>query len=507
MRNITLASLSIIAIMSLAGCGSTDDNDVVTTSVSGVAVDPELIEATVFVDANNDGLFSTGELSTTTDNNGSFTLNIPSQNLDKPLVVTGGLDKATMEPFTGKFSALLETDSTAQNLTPLTTLVHTYQVQNQLLTLTQTKAQVASSLGITEDDLDKNPVEVGNEALLKISMELERVASYINEKDSNVSTTDIYNDYAQALSNGTNFTDLVSTVIDDNNDSLDDLDKEKLNDLHLELGSIDVSNFSAYSLALTIDNIDKNISAVSDRSKLSDDLFNNQLMVIEASELEDEMNDRENKYQEMLLQQSSGDNFNLSDYPISELNDETKNTLAYMWNEERLAYDMYSALYLLYPQQNSFVNIATKSEVKHVELVRSLLERYDINITNISDANSTYSDDQVDAFEAGTYSVDAIQNLYDTLYTEGTSSVQDALEVGCQIEVLDVNDLDLKIQTAQANGSEDVVAVFEILRKGSYVHYWAYDKGLKAIGVTEGCGVLGAEYTKTLEQYPTQDSI
>jgi len=40
----------------------------------------------------------------------------------------------------------------------------------------------------------------------------------------------------------------------------------------------------------------------------------------------------------------------------------------------------------------------------------------------------------------------------------------------------------------------DVVNAFEFLRYGSYSHYWAFDSGLKNMGVTDGCCILGDEY-------------
>ena len=183
----------------------------------------------------------------------------------------------------------------------------------------------------------------------------------------------------------------------------------------------------------------------------------------------------------------------LSSYPMSELSEETKYTLAYMWNEERLAYDLYNALHELYVEEKTFVNIATKSESKHIAWVEELVERYDINITNLVDYKEHYSEEELRKFVPGEYNIEAIQLLYNDLYAKGKGSLQDALEVGCMVEVVDINDLNEDIAIASSSGADDVVAVFETLRDGSYQHYWAFDGALKNIGITNGCYVEGDE--------------
>jgi hypothetical protein len=183
----------------------------------------------------------------------------------------------------------------------------------------------------------------------------------------------------------------------------------------------------------------------------------------------------------------------------SELTPEQMFTLAYMWNEERLAHDLYLALDALYPSQ-TLENIATRSESSHIASVEALIEKYDLNILNTDDFSGGYDAAALDAFEPGTYSLEAIADLYETLYGKGSQSLQDALEVGCMVEVTDINDLNEDI--AAAEGADDLVLVYENLREGSYNHYWAFDRALKGIGVTEGCCSLGDAYCKTAEEYP-----
>ncbi len=196
-----------------------------------------------------------------------------------------------------------------------------------------------------------------------------------------------------------------------------------------------------------------------------------------------------------------GGTIDLTQYPMAELTNDQKYTLAFQWNEEKMAKDIYLALNEVYPTQQ-FYNIATRSETKHQDMIEELVKRYDINITNVGDYTVNYSEEELKALPAGTFGLDVIQELYDTLYEKGIQSQRDALEVGCMVEVTDVNDLNEDIAVAQEVNATDLIATYENLRSGSYNHYWSFDKALKALGVEDGCASLGAEYAKTTEEYP-----
>ncbi len=183
----------------------------------------------------------------------------------------------------------------------------------------------------------------------------------------------------------------------------------------------------------------------------------------------------------------------------SDLNVTQKYALAYMWNEEKLAKDIYLALDALTPHQTLY-NIATRSETQHEASVETLVQKYDINITNLENYEVRYSESELRALAPGEYGVSEVQELYDALYAKGSQSLQDALEVGCMVEVTDVEDLDRYIETA--GDAVDLVMVFSNLRSGSYNHYWAFDNALKTLGVSEGCCTLGENYCKTPEEYP-----
>ncbi len=183
----------------------------------------------------------------------------------------------------------------------------------------------------------------------------------------------------------------------------------------------------------------------------------------------------------------------------SSLTPELKNSLAYMGNEERLAHDVYLNLYNFHKDVNGadipqLYNIATRSETQHIAIVQNLVKSYEIDISQLSEVDENVVNENGLSSEnmiSGVYDIQKIQDLYDMLYAKGVSSRQDALEVGCMVEVTDIDDLDRYIQEAQASGASDIQASFETLREGSYSHYWAFDAGLKSMGIAEGCCSLG----------------
>ena len=198
----------------------------------------------------------------------------------------------------------------------------------------------------------------------------------------------------------------------------------------------------------------------------------------------------------------NGTGVDLSQYPLSNLTDAQKYTIAYMWNEEKLAKDLYIELNLIYPTQQ-LENIGTRSEPMHQALVEDLVERYDLNITNLVDYKENYSEEELRAFASGEFGVQEIQDLYDTLYAEGKASQQAALEVGCKVEVTDVEDLLEEIAIAEEVDAQDLIAVWNVLLSGSYNHYWAFDTGLKNMGIADGCCSLGDAYCHP--EYPQNE--
>lgn len=169
---------------------------------------------------------------------------------------------------------------------------------------------------------------------------------------------------------------------------------------------------------------------------------------------------------------------NTTTTPRSTLTPQLANSIQFMYNEERLAKDVYLDIYKRQPVKQ-LTKIAQQAEVKHIAAVNQLASKYGLN---------------TGSYPNGKYPEQELQSLYNKLYSKGIRSQKDALEVGCMVEVVDIDDLNKYIGQAQASNAQDVLSVFNYLRKGSYNHYWAFDKGLKNIGVSNGCCSLGQKY-------------
>jgi hypothetical protein len=136
--------------------------------------------------------------------------------------------------------------------------------------------------------------------------------------------------------------------------------------------------------------------------------------------------------------------------------------LIFMREEERLAEDVYRALYARWNLQ-VFANIAG-AEATHTASVKTLLDRYQLA-------------DPVAGRAAGTYKNAAIQALYTSLVAQGSRSLVDALTVGATIEDLDIADLRARVST-----TPDIALVYANLDKGSRNHLRSFVSQLRSRG-------------------------
>ncbi len=139
------------------------------------------------------------------------------------------------------------------------------------------------------------------------------------------------------------------------------------------------------------------------------------------------------------------------------LSDEEIQGIILMREEEKLARDVYLALYEKWGI-NSFYNIA-QSEQKHFDSVGNEL----IDYFNL--------DDPVKNDIPGVFSSEQLQNLYYELLEKGLSSIQGAVEVGLTIEDLDIYDLQDLIDSTDNPTIENV---YKNLQSGSVNHMGAF---------------------------------
>ncbi len=139
------------------------------------------------------------------------------------------------------------------------------------------------------------------------------------------------------------------------------------------------------------------------------------------------------------------------------LTDEQKDKLFFIYQEEKVARDVYITLGNIYTDENTFASIQL-SEQRHIDAARDLCEKYDVSIEG------------VDEDSVGNFVLPVLQELYDTCVAEGEKSLLDALKVGEMIEITDIDDL----EEASVGMPEDVASVFESLKEGSLSHLDAF---------------------------------
>lgn len=135
--------------------------------------------------------------------------------------------------------------------------------------------------------------------------------------------------------------------------------------------------------------------------------------------------------------------------------------LIYMREEEKLARDVYLALYEQWGTP-VFQNIAG-SEQAHMDSVLMLLDQYELT-------------DPAAGKAVGEFTEPLFQSLYEQLVAQGSLSQAEALKVGATIEELDIVDLEERL--AQT-GNETMVQVYSNLLAGSENHLRAFVSNLE----------------------------
>lgn len=149
-----------------------------------------------------------------------------------------------------------------------------------------------------------------------------------------------------------------------------------------------------------------------------------------------------------------------------DLTDSELASLLKMKEEEKLARDVYSALYKKWGSQ-IFSKIAA-AENNHLNAIILLLENYGEVTT---------------AGAAGQFTDPEVQALYNELVSAGSATIADAYKTGALIEEMDIKDLVLALNSTS---NENIIMVFENLYKGSRNHLRAFNREL---------AILGIEYT------------
>lgn len=156
-----------------------------------------------------------------------------------------------------------------------------------------------------------------------------------------------------------------------------------------------------------------------------------------------------------------------SDVPIVSLTADQKDLLLWMYQEEKVARDVYIWMDDIYgTQTDTFANIQ-ESEQSHMDAVEKLCIKYGVDIS------------AVDENDIGVFILTDLQDLYDAMIARD-GSLEEALQVGIDIETTDITDLDNAI-AAMPSDATDIIRVFENIQEGSFNHLGAFTYALSQL--------------------------
>ncbi|MBP1713018.1 MAG: hypothetical protein H6Q42_1221 [Deltaproteobacteria bacterium] len=139
-------------------------------------------------------------------------------------------------------------------------------------------------------------------------------------------------------------------------------------------------------------------------------------------------------------------------------------TLTFMREEEKMAHDVYLVMYEKWGAA-IFANILA-SEQRHMDTMLKMLTKYGLP-------------DPTAEMGTGEFANEDLQELYNELVARGSVSLNEAFQVGVDIENTDIIDL----QNALAGTTRRDLRTANInLLEGSYNHLQAFEKALAAQG-------------------------
>jgi len=139
----------------------------------------------------------------------------------------------------------------------------------------------------------------------------------------------------------------------------------------------------------------------------------------------------------------------VGDYPEYELTEEQIEDLKFIYEEEKLARDLYARLDEEWDLP-AFKNIS-QSEDQHMDALEALFDKYDLEKPDTA---------------AGEYNNTELAEAYDDFLEKGLESEEAALELGQELEEKDNEDL----EEFMSNATPDFEAVYANLKAGSENH-------------------------------------
>jgi len=152
-------------------------------------------------------------------------------------------------------------------------------------------------------------------------------------------------------------------------------------------------------------------------------------------------------------------NPNIDALQVGQLDAALKDLIYSIYEEEKVARDVYITLGELYPDENTFANIQL-SEQNHMDAVRKLCVKYGIEIP---------ADDQ----PVGVFDLTEMGELYSYFVDLEDDSLISALQVGIAIENMDIENLREALNTEGM--PKDAIRVLNNLLNGSLNHLDAFE--------------------------------
>ena len=157
----------------------------------------------------------------------------------------------------------------------------------------------------------------------------------------------------------------------------------------------------------------------------------------------------------------------------TELNEDQRERLFFIYQEEKVARDVYIYLGNEYPEESTFASIQL-AEQRHMDSAQKLCEKYGIDISMVDESEAGY----------GEFFVPYLQDLYKTCLILSGSTLAEALAVGVLVEETDIGTLTDTIDPDIQEVGEmpaDVISTYETLREGSYNHLESFNARLERV--------------------------
>ncbi len=166
-------------------------------------------------------------------------------------------------------------------------------------------------------------------------------------------------------------------------------------------------------------------------------------------------------------------------------------TMLFVREEEKMARDVYITLYNQWADPSVY-NIATKSEQKHMDSVKAMLDNLGIADPVVSDAT-------------GAFTHTAIAGLYSQLLTRGAVSLNEALAVGAYIEEYDIVDVQkAKNEIIAGSNQLPIIQTYDNLICGSRNHLRSFVGSIQAGGTAYTAQIITQAEVDAIVNTPSE---